>query len=50
MEDGRFSSFLKGHEYRMMYRGDDVILVDEDKCGYICDKNQFAEDFEQLNV
>ena len=51
MEDGRYSNFIKEHEYRMMYRGEnDVVLIDEDRCGFICDRNQFSEDFEPLNV
>ena len=34
MEDNRFSNFLKGKEYRCMNHGDNMILIDENKCGY----------------
>ena len=45
MEDNRFSSFLKGNEYRCM-KHNNIILIDEDKCGYKTDMKSFNEDFE----
>lgn len=29
MEDDRFSDFRKGNEYRCMYIGENIILIDE---------------------
>lgn len=46
MEDGRFSNFRKGNEYRCMRKGDEMVLIDENKCGYICAFECFDEDFE----
>ena len=46
MEDNRFSNFLKGKEYRCMNHGDNMILIDENKCGYKTDMKSFDEDFE----
>ena len=48
MEDGRYSNFIKGSEYRCMLRGEGVILIDEDKMGYSTDMEHFEEDFELL--
>lgn len=48
MEDGRYSNFIKGNEYRCMLRGEGVILIDEDKMGYSTDMEHFEEDFELL--
>ena len=45
MEDGRYSNFIKGNEYRCMLRGEGVILIDEDKMGFSTDMNTFEEDF-----
>ena len=45
MEDNRFSNFLKGNEYRCMQHNN-IILIDEDKCGYKTDMKSFDEDFE----
>ncbi len=50
MEDGRFSDFREGNEYRCMLRGGDtVILIDEQKTGFTCDMKSFEEDFEMMN-
>ena len=47
MEDNRFSNFKEGNEYRCMMRGDEnMILIDEDKCGYVTDMKTFNEDFD----
>ena len=47
MEDGRFSDFRKGNEYKFVFRNDDqVVLMDENRTGYICDRKEFKEDFE----
>lgn len=46
MEGNRFSNFIAGHEYRCMIRGTDIILIDEDKYGFITDKKSFYEDFQ----
>lgn len=48
MEDNRFSNFKKGKEYRCMMRGEDMILIDEDKCGYVTDMKTFDEDFDLI--
>lgn len=48
MEDGRYSNFIKGNEYRCMLRGEGAILIDEDKMGYSTDMEHFEEDFELL--
>lgn len=45
MEGNRFSNFIAGHEYRCMVRETDIVLIDEDGCGYITDKESFNEDF-----
>lgn len=37
MEDNRFSNFKEGNEYRCMMRGENMILIDENKCGYTTD-------------
>lgn len=49
MEDGRYSNFIKGNEYRCMLRGESVILIDEDNMGYSTDIENFEEDFEIIN-
>ena len=47
MEFGHFSDFKEGHEYRFIFRNDnEVVLMDENKMGYICDRKEFNEDFE----
>lgn len=46
MEGNRFSNFIAGHEYRCKIRETDIILIDEDKCGFITDKESFYEDFQ----
>lgn len=47
MEDGRFSDFREGNEYRCMIRGNDtMILIDEQRTGFTCDMENFREDFE----
>ena len=47
MEDGHFSDFKEGAEYRFIFRNDNqVVLMDENKLGYICDRSEFDEDFE----
>ena len=46
MEDGRYSKFIKGNEYRCMLKGEWAILIDEDKMGYSTDMETFEEDFE----
>lgn len=49
MEDGRFSDFREGNEYKCMLRGDDtVILIDEQRTGFTCDMESFKEDFEMV--
>ena len=49
MEDGRFSDFREGNEYRCMMRGNDtIILIDEQRCGFTCDMESFKEDFELM--
>lgn len=45
MEDNRFSNFKEGNSYRCMMRGENVILIGEDKCGYITDMKTFDKDF-----
>lgn len=50
MEDNRFSNFVKGNEYRCMKRGEDMILIDEDKCGYITDMKTFNKDFDLIMI
>lgn len=49
MEDGRYSDFRKGNEYRCLLRGNGVILIDEKHMGFSCDMEQFAEDFVLLD-
>lgn len=49
MEDNRFSNFIKGNEYRCMMRGENMILIDENKCGYTTDIKTFNEDFIIIN-
>lgn len=46
MEDGRYSNFIKGNEYRCMLKGGGAVLIDEDKMGYSTDMETFEEDFE----
>lgn len=48
MEDNRFSNFIKGNEYRCMIHGEDMILIDEDKCGYTTDMESFNKDFDLI--
>lgn len=47
MEDGRFSDFKEGRPYHFVNRQDgSVVLMDEKKCGYICDTaEEFNQDF-----
>ena len=44
--DRKFTNFIKGNEYRCMFRTDDVVLIDEDKNGFICDIDTFDKEFE----
>ncbi|MCM1102517.1 MAG: hypothetical protein NC409_00250 [Clostridium sp.] len=45
--DGHFSDFKEGIEYRFIFRNDnEVVLIDGSKMGYICDRKEFSEDFE----
>lgn len=44
--DGKFTNFIKGNEYRCMFRTDDVVLIDEDRNGFICDIDTLDEEFE----
>lgn len=47
MEDGRFSDFREGNEYRCLQRQDgSMVLMDEQKCGFSCTKEEFDNDFE----
>lgn len=48
MEDDRFSDFQKGNEYRCMYIGENIILIDEQHKGYKTDMGTFNEDFEMV--
>ena len=48
MEDNRFSDFRKGNEYRCMYIGENIILIDEQHMGYKTDIETFNEDFEMV--
>ena len=45
-EDRKFTNFIKGNEYRCIFRKDDIVLIDEDRNGFICDINTFDEEFE----
>ena len=46
MEDGHFSDFKKGIEYRFIFRNDnEVVLIDGSKMGYIYNREEFDEDF-----
>ena len=49
MEDNRFSDFRKGNEYRCMFIGVNIILIDEQHMGYKTDIETFNEDFEMVN-
>lgn len=46
MEDNHFSNFKEGNEYRCIGHNGDMILIDENKCGYRTDMKSFNEDFE----
>lgn len=47
MEDVRFSNFKQGKEYKCMLKGNSVILVDENRMGFLCDTMEdFRYDFE----
>ena len=46
MEGKRFCNFIEGHEYRCRIREMDIILIDEDKYGFITDKEAFYKDFQ----
>ena len=48
MEDDRFSDFRKGNMYLCMERVDGFVLMDEQRCGFICSKEEFAENFELI--
>lgn len=51
MEDGHFSDFRKGNVYKFIFRNDnEVILMDENKTGYICNRKEFDNDFEICEV
>lgn len=47
--DRKFTNFIKGNEYRCMFRTDDIVLIDEDRNGFICDIDTFDEEFELVN-
>lgn len=49
MEDNRFSNFKEGKEYRCMMHGKNMILIDEDKCGYTTNMETFNEDFDLIS-
>ena len=46
MEDGRYSNFIKGNEYRFMLKNGGVYLIDEDKMGFFTDMKNFEDEFE----
>ncbi len=48
-KDRNFTNFIKGNEYRCMFRHDDIVLIDEDKNGFICDIETFDTEFELIN-
>lgn len=49
MEDGRTSVFWAGNTYPYERRSDDdIVLMDEDKCGFICNIKLFDEFFEPV--
>lgn len=48
MEDNRFSNFIKNNEYRCSKHGEDMVLIDEHKRGYLTDMESFDEDFELI--
>ena len=43
MEDDRLSDFRKGNEYRCMYIGENIILIDEQHMGYKTDMGASCE-------
>lgn len=45
MEGGHFSDFNSGSYYRCRMTGKDFILIDENKRGYKCSKEDFYNDF-----
>ena len=47
-EDGNYTNFIKGNEYRYLQKEDSFILIDEDKNGFSCDKEVFEEYFETV--
>lgn len=49
MNPGHFCDFIEGKRYRFIYRGDnEVVLMDENKNGYLCTRKEFEDDFEDL--
>ena len=44
-EDYTFTNFIAGKWYRAMYRYSSVILIDEDRKGFMCDMDTFFEHF-----
>lgn len=48
MEDDRLSDFRKGKEYRCMYIGENIIIIDEQHIGYKTNIETFNEDFEMV--
>ncbi len=51
MEDGHFSDFKEGLQYRFIFRNDnEVVLMDGNKMGFICSREEFNEDFEIIQM
>ena len=49
-KDNRFRNFIEGNEYRCMMRGENMILLDENKYGYTTDMKTFNEDFDLISL
>ena len=48
MEDNCFNNLLKGNEYRCIEHNGDMVLIDENKCGYKTDMKSFMEIYRRL--
>lgn len=49
MEDGRYSNFIKGNEYRFLLKDNGVYLIDEDKMGFFTNIKTFEEEFDIID-
>lgn len=46
--DKTFTNFIKGRDYRCLFRKNDIALIDEDRHSFLCDIDTFDKNFKLL--